>query len=51
MEDTEPQTVDDMPLPVRNNEIQRLYNQGLTQDKIANIFDLSQPTVSDILSG
>ncbi|MFB6202053.1 MAG: hypothetical protein ABEI98_08580 [Halorhabdus sp.] len=46
-----PQTVDDMPIEVRNNEIQRLYNQGLTQDKIANIFDLTQPTVSDIISG
>lgn len=45
-----PATVLDMPKTVRNDEIARLYKQGVTQTKIANLFDLKQPTVSDIIN-
>lgn len=50
-EDTMFQSVEDMPIEVRNDEMKRLYACGITQQKIADIFDLEQPTVSGIVSG
>jgi hypothetical protein len=45
------QSVDDMPIQVRNDEISRLYDCGITQRKIADIFGLNQSTVSGIING
>lgn len=45
------ESIEDMPLEVRNNEMSRLYDCGITQEKLANIFDLDQSTVSGIVSG
>lgn len=50
-EASEPETVEDMPINVRNHEIKRLYDAEVTQNRIADIFDLKQPTVSDIVNG
>lgn len=49
-EGEDPATVEDMPLEVRNHEIQRLYAAGIQQTKIADIFGLKQPTVSEIVN-
>lgn len=45
------QSIEDMPIEVRNDEISRLYEEGITQRKIANLFDLDQSTVSGIVNG
>lgn len=43
------QSIEDMPKHLRDDEIQRLYEAGVTQPKIADIFELDQSTVSRII--
>lgn len=38
------------PKKERNNRIRNLYDKGVTQQKIAESFGLTQPTVSDIIN-
>lgn len=40
----------EIPKPLRDEKIKTLYDQGVTQDTIADTFDLTQPTVSDIIN-
>lgn len=40
----------EIPKPLRDEKIKKLYDKGVTQDKIADTFDLTQPTVSDIVN-
>lgn len=44
------ESLEDMPKRVRDQEIQRLYDCGVTQPKLANIFSLDQSTVSRIVN-
>lgn len=45
------QSVEDLPKHLRDDEVQRLYDAGVSQPKIANIFEIDQSTVSRIVNG
>lgn len=47
----EDDTPGEIPKPLRDEKIKHLYEDGVTQDTIADTFDLTQPTVSEIING
>lgn len=50
IEEGEEEPEETMPKSVRDETMRKLYEQGVTQQKLAHTFDLTQPTVSEIVN-